>query len=182
VGSDICIRDRCRTECIADDLKDVAVVQFNWLMQDGVMAHERVGHRVGKLLPQLRAALDVAEEESDRAAGRKRQAYLSGWCLDVRCRWTALYSFADVLLIICDNDSQFGAEFERVAKTSGNALIHTPYQAPLAHTICERFAAQGRSSVVSVRRECLNHSLVLAVRHLMCILKDDVSDFNRART
>jgi putative transposase len=45
---------------------------------------------------------------------------------------------------------------ERVAKTSDIEVIHTPYEAPRAHAICERF-------VGSLRRECLDHLLVISV-------------------
>ena len=76
--------------------------------------------------------------------------------------------------LICDNDSQFGAGFERVAETSGIEVIHTPYQAPLANAICERF-------VRSLQRECLDQVLVLGVRQLLRFLKDYVFYFNRAR-
>jgi len=33
--------------------------------------------------------------------------------------------------LICDNDKRFGPRFERVAKTSGIEVIHTPYEAPV---------------------------------------------------
>jgi transposase InsO family protein len=49
-----------------------------------------------------------------------------------------------------------------------------PYQAPLANAICERF-------IGSVRRECLDHVLVLGVRQLVRILTDYIRHFNRAR-
>ena len=76
--------------------------------------------------------------------------------------------------LICDTDSKFGAEFARVADTSGIELIQTPYQAPLANAICERF-------VGSLRRACLDHVLVLGIRQLVSILKEYVVYFNRAR-
>jgi len=76
--------------------------------------------------------------------------------------------------LICDNDSKYGSGFERVAQTSGIEVIHTPYQAPRANAICERF-------IGSVRRECLDHVLVIGVPQLARILKDYVSYFNRSR-
>jgi len=65
--------------------------------------------------------------------------------------------------LICDNDSKFGAGFERVAETSGIELFHTPYRAPVANAICECF-------VRCLRRECLDHVLLLGVRQLVRIL------------
>jgi putative transposase len=77
--------------------------------------------------------------------------------------------------LICDDDSKFGAGFERVVETSGTEVIHMPFQAPRANAICERF-------VGSLRRECLDHVLVLGVRQLVRTPKDYVSYFNRARS
>jgi transposase InsO family protein len=52
--------------------------------------------------------------------------------------------------LIRDNDSKFGVDFARVAKTSGIEMLKTPYHVPRANAICERFLG-------SVRRECLDH-------------------------
>jgi hypothetical protein len=38
------------------------------LAQDGVVARERIGHRLDVLLPPLRTAFDVGEKEGDGAA------------------------------------------------------------------------------------------------------------------
>lgn len=76
--------------------------------------------------------------------------------------------------LICDNDKQYGDGFERLAKASGIEVIRTPHAAPQANAICERF-------VGSVRRECLDHVLVLGVRQVMRILKEYGAYFNRAR-
>jgi putative transposase len=76
--------------------------------------------------------------------------------------------------LICDNDSKFGVTFARVAKTSGIEMLKTPYQAPRANAICERF-------VGSVRRECLDHLLILQEKQLQRVLRAYVDYFNRAR-
>jgi transposase InsO family protein len=74
--------------------------------------------------------------------------------------WTAQQrSFATVFgvgpkYLIRDNDSKFGVTFDRVAKSSGIKILKTPYRAPRANAICERFLG-------SVRRECLDHLLIL---------------------
>jgi putative transposase len=73
-----------------------------------------------------------------------------------------------------DNDQKYGAEFERVAQTTGIALKRIPYHTPVANAIYGLF-------VGSVRRECLDHILVPGVRQLLPILKDYVSYFNRTR-
>jgi putative transposase len=77
--------------------------------------------------------------------------------------------------LIGDNDKRFGPRFERVAKTSGIEVIHTPYQAPpRANAICERF-------VGSLRRECLDQVLVIGGLQLTRLLKEYVAYFNEAR-
>jgi transposase InsO family protein len=76
--------------------------------------------------------------------------------------------------LICDNDTKFGPAFEAAAKTCGLEIIHTPYEAPRANAICERF-------VGSVRRECLDHMLVLGSRQLVRVLVEYAGYFNPSR-
>jgi putative transposase len=76
--------------------------------------------------------------------------------------------------LICDHDSKFGSRFARVAATTNIELLRTPYQAPRANATCERFLG-------SVRRECLDHLLILQERQLQYVLNQYVSYFNRAR-
>ena len=76
--------------------------------------------------------------------------------------------------LICDNDGKFGDQFERVAEGSGIDVIHTPPYAPKANAICERF-------IGSVRRELLDHILILSERHLRRKVKEYVQYFNCAR-
>jgi len=54
--------------------------------------------------------------------------------------------------------------FARVAKTSGIKILKTPYHAPRANAICERFLG-------SVRRECLDHLLILQEKQLQRALR-----------
>jgi len=76
--------------------------------------------------------------------------------------------------LIRDNDSKFGHCFARVAVTSGIKILKTPYHAPRANAICERFLG-------SVRRECLDHMLILHEQQLHRVLSAYVMYFNRAR-
>ncbi len=76
--------------------------------------------------------------------------------------------------LIRDNDSKFGPYFARVAATSGIKILKTPYHAPRANAICERFLG-------SVRRECLDHLLILSEKQLHRVLRSYVAYFNRAR-
>ena len=76
--------------------------------------------------------------------------------------------------LIRDNDSKFGPFFARVAATSGIEILKTPYHAKRPNAICERFLG-------SVRRECLDHVLILHEKQLHRVLRAYVEYFNRAR-
>ena len=76
--------------------------------------------------------------------------------------------------LICDNDSKFGSFFARVATTSAIEILHTPYHAPRANAICERFLR-------SVRQECLDHLLIFHEKQLQRVLTLYVPYFNQAR-
>jgi len=76
--------------------------------------------------------------------------------------------------LIRDNDSKFGSSFDRVAKTSSIKLLKTPYHAPRANAVCERFLR-------SVRQECLDHLLIFQEKQLQRVLNAYVAYFNQAR-
>jgi transposase InsO family protein len=74
--------------------------------------------------------------------------------------------------LIRDNDDKYGAQFKRVAARI--KILKTPVHAPKANSICERFLG-------SVRRECLDHFLILSEHHLQRIVTDYVAYFNQMR-
>jgi transposase InsO family protein len=76
--------------------------------------------------------------------------------------------------LIRDNDNKFGSCFARVAATSGIKILKTPYHAPRANAICERFMR-------SVRQECLDHLLIFQEKQPQRVLKAYVAYFNQAR-
>jgi len=76
--------------------------------------------------------------------------------------------------LIHDNDAKFGPQFERAAMTAGIELVATPFRAPRANALCERF-------IGSVRRECLDHLPILHERRLARILHAYVAYFNVQR-
>src|SRR5262249_43971903 len=76
--------------------------------------------------------------------------------------------------LIRDRDSKFVPSFARVAATSGIKILKTPYHAPRANAICERFLG-------SVRRECLDHLFILHARQLARVPHAYVQYFNQAR-
>ena len=76
--------------------------------------------------------------------------------------------------LIRDNDSKFGSCFARVAAPSGIKILKTPYHAPRANAICERFMR-------SLRQECLDHLLIFQEKQLHRVLNAYVAYFNQAR-
>jgi putative transposase len=76
--------------------------------------------------------------------------------------------------LIRDNDSKYGASFGRVALGTEIEVLKTPYRAPRANAVCERFLG-------SLRRECLDHFVLLGERHLYRVVKEYVGYFNGIR-
>ena len=76
--------------------------------------------------------------------------------------------------LIRDRDSKYGQPFARVAKGSSIEVLKMPYRAPKANAVCERFLG-------SVRRECLDHLLIMGERHLHRAVREYVQYFNQAR-
>ena len=76
--------------------------------------------------------------------------------------------------LIRDNDRKYGPTFARVAAGSRIAVLRTPVRAPRANAVCERFLG-------SVRRECLDHLLILHEGHLRHALREYCAYFNAAR-
>ena len=76
--------------------------------------------------------------------------------------------------VVRDNDNKFGAEFDRVAESIGARVITTAIHAPKMNATCERFLG-------SVRRECLDHIIILGERHLRSVLDEYVVHFNSGR-
>jgi putative transposase len=74
--------------------------------------------------------------------------------------------------LICDNDDKYGACFEHAVEGAGIEIIHTPPYAPQANAICERF-------IGSVRRECLDHILILSEKHVRRVIREYCEFFNR---
>lgn len=67
--------------------------------------------------------------------------------------------------LLHDNDRKYGPAFARVAAASGIEELHTAYRAPKQNAMCERFLG-------SVRRECLDHVLVLGEDHPRRMLRE----------
>jgi transposase InsO family protein len=76
--------------------------------------------------------------------------------------------------LVRDRDSKYGPAFGRVAAASGITELRTAYRAPRQNAACERFLG-------SVRRECLDHLLILGEHHLSRVLREYAAYFNRER-
>jgi putative transposase len=76
--------------------------------------------------------------------------------------------------LIRDNDRKYGEQFDHVARGTGIEVLLTPVEAPRANAFCERFLG-------SLRRECLDHLLVLSERQLYRSVGEYVDFYNRAR-
>lgn len=77
--------------------------------------------------------------------------------------------------LVRDNDDKFGKRFTAVAEGTGIEVVRIPPRSPNLNSICERFLG-------SVRRECLDHVVILSERQLRRVLKEYVENyFNSAR-
>src|SRR5262249_51069563 len=76
--------------------------------------------------------------------------------------------------LIHDHDTKFSTAFDNVFVAEGIEIVLTPFQAPKANAVAERW-------VRSVREECLDHLLVLNQRHLGNVLAEYTAYYNAAR-
>ena len=76
--------------------------------------------------------------------------------------------------LIRDRDASYGRDFVARAAALGIRTILTPVRAPQANAIAER-------CIGTVRRECLDHLIVINERHLRAVLREDVAYYNRNR-
>ncbi len=76
--------------------------------------------------------------------------------------------------LLRDRDAKFPAAFDAVFRSEGLEVIRLPYRAPRANAFAERW-------VGTVRREALDHLLILGRRHLDHVLREYVDHYQRAR-
>ncbi len=76
--------------------------------------------------------------------------------------------------LIRDRDCKFVAAFNGVFQSEGVTIIRTPYRAPNANAVAERW-------IRSVRQECLDHLLIVSEAHLRRVLHIYVGFYNEAR-
>jgi putative transposase len=76
--------------------------------------------------------------------------------------------------LIRDRDSKFTAAFDAVFSGNEARVIKTPVRSPRANSYAERF-------VGTLRRECLDHVLILGERHLREVLAEYARHYNEHR-
>ena len=76
--------------------------------------------------------------------------------------------------LLHDRDAVYGRDFDRRAERIGIDGITTPSHAPTANAIAERV-------IGTLRRECLDHLIVVDEQHLSAVLREFVSYYNQER-
>ena len=76
--------------------------------------------------------------------------------------------------LIKDNDKKYGEQFLRAARGVGIEVIPTPIAAPKANAHCERF-------IGTLRRDCLDHMIILNERHRYRIVNEYTTYYNESR-
>ena len=76
--------------------------------------------------------------------------------------------------LIRDNDGKYGDKFKDLLRSSGIEDKNTPPDAPRANSLCERL-------IGTLRRECLDHLLIINQQQLRRILNEFVTYYNQSR-
>jgi len=86
--------------------------------------------------------------------------------------WTLAHRPESFRFLIRDRDQKFTDSFDDVFRGSGLEIIRTPFRAPKANGVAERF-------VRTVRSECLDRLLILNDQHLERVLQIFAEHYNR---
>jgi transposase InsO family protein len=76
--------------------------------------------------------------------------------------------------LIRDRDTKYTTMFDEVFTSEGIEVLRSPPQAPRANAYAERW-------VRTVRRECLDRTLIYSPRHLLAVLAEFVTHYNEHR-
>ena len=88
--------------------------------------------------------------------------------------WTLTERQESFRFLIRDRDQKFTDSFDEVFRSDGMEIIRTPFRAPQANGVAERF-------VRTVRSECLDWLLILDQQHLEQVLAVLVDHYNGHR-
>ena len=88
--------------------------------------------------------------------------------------WPIQEGILPVRFLIHDRDTTFSDSFDRVFISEGVEIVRTPYRAPNANAIAERW-------IRTARTECLDHLLILSERHLKRTLGQYLTYYNERR-
>jgi putative transposase len=88
--------------------------------------------------------------------------------------WQLQDSELTIRYLLHDRDSKVVPAFDAVFHSEGVETIRTPYRAPNANAVAERW-------IRSVRQECLDHLLIVGEAHLRRVLAVYVGFYNQAR-
>jgi transposase InsO family protein len=76
--------------------------------------------------------------------------------------------------LLRDRDAVYGRDFRQQARRIGIDAIATPVRSPRANAVAERV-------IGTLRRECLDHLIILDEHHLLSVLRDFVTYYNQDR-
>jgi transposase InsO family protein len=76
--------------------------------------------------------------------------------------------------LVRDRDPKFTESFDQLFRASSTKVNRTPVRSPRANAVAERF-------VRTVRRECLDWTLVLGRHHLHAVLREHVAHYKEGR-
>ena len=76
--------------------------------------------------------------------------------------------------LICDRDTKFTAQFQRILKDAGVEVVLTPRQAPNCNAFAERF-------VLSIKSECLGRMIFFGERSLRRAVTEFVDHYHAER-
>jgi transposase InsO family protein len=81
---------------------------------------------------------------------------------------------AQFRFLIRDRDAKYTAAVDAMFADAEIRTIRTPVRAPRANAIAERW-------IGTLRRECLDHTLITGSRHLAAVLQEYVEHYNTHR-